>query len=192
MAHRFKAENLERLDSPVRRLLQPPKRTLVELGIAKGDRFIDIGAGSGFFALPACELVGTTGEVFAVDIQPAAIAILERKRKEQRRDNLSPVLSNEDSLNLPDGVGNFAFMYTVLHEVEDKPAMLMNLFRALSPGGKIAIVEFREKACIGPPPQEKIKETEMLKLLASAGFHDATLGRRGLLHYVAIANKPCK
>lgn len=189
MAHRFDPSKLERLDNPLRRLLMPPKGTLERLGVVKGDTVIDIGAGSGYFSLPASEMVGSEGEVFAVDIQPEAIAIIEGKRMAEGRENLHAVLSSDESLGLPDGIGTLAFMYTVLHEVDDKVAMLRNLYRVLKPGGRIAIVEFGGGAVFGPPSSVRIGEEETLALLREAGFSEAVSRRWSMSRYVAMAIK---
>jgi ubiquinone/menaquinone biosynthesis C-methylase UbiE len=167
----------------------PPQGTLERLGVVKGDVVIDVGAGSGYFSISASEMVGSEGQVFAVDIQSEAIAIIERKRAEMDRKNLHAILSSEDSLGLPDGIGTLAFMYTVLHEVEDKAAMLRNLHRALKSGGRIAIVEFGEGAIFGPPSSERISEAEMLGLLEEAGFSKGAIKKRSLSHYIAMAIK---
>jgi FkbM family methyltransferase len=72
----------------------PSKRTLKRFGVAKGDIVIDVGAGSGYFSLPAAEMVGAEGEVFAIDIQPEAITLIERKCLERGRKNLRAILSS--------------------------------------------------------------------------------------------------
>jgi ubiquinone/menaquinone biosynthesis C-methylase UbiE len=189
MAHRFNPDKLAQLDNPLRRLLMPPRGTLERLGVVKGDIVIDVGAGSGYLSLPASEMVGSEGQVFAVDIQSEAIAIIERKRVERGRENLHVVLSSEETLGLPDGVGSLGFMYTVLHEVEDKATMLRNLYRALKGGGRIAIVEFGKGAVFGPPSSERISEAEMLSLLGKAGFRKAVTKKWSSSHYIATAIK---
>jgi ubiquinone/menaquinone biosynthesis C-methylase UbiE len=189
MAHRFNPDRLAQLDNPLRRLLLPARRTLEHLGVMKGDIVIDVGAGSGYFSIPASETVGDEGEVFAVDIQSEAIAIIERKRIEKSRANLHTVLSSETGLGLQDGIATLAFMYTVLHEVEDKAAMLRDLYRALKSGGRIAIVEFGKGALFGPPSSERISEKSMIALLGGAGFKKASIKGWGPSHYAATAVK---
>ncbi len=167
----------------------PPKRALRRLGVAVGDVVIDVGAGAGYFSLPASEMVGSTGEVFAVDIEPKAIALIERRRLERGRKNLRTILSTEASLGLPDGVGTVALMYTVLHEVEDKAGMLRSLHRALRSGGRIAVIEFGKGATFGPPARERIGEAEMRTLLEGAGFAKVAIGRWSSALYAATAVK---
>jgi FkbM family methyltransferase len=166
----------------------PAKRTLRRIGLAAGDVIIDVGAGSGYFALPASRMVGRQGEVIAVDIAPEAIALIERKKREQGRSNVRTVLATGDSLGLPESIGSLAFLHTVLHEVDDKAVMLRALHRALRSRGRIAVVEFGGRSIFGPPRCERIGEAEMLALLTEAGFTEPAIQRWGAL-YAAIASK---
>jgi ubiquinone/menaquinone biosynthesis C-methylase UbiE len=167
----------------------PPKRTLRRLGVVEGDVVIDVGAGSGYFSLPASEMVGSEGEVLAVDIAPEAVALIERRRLELGRGNLRAILSTEASLGLPDGAGTLALMCVVLHEVEDKRGMLWSLNRALKAGGRIAVLEFGGAAIFGPPRSERIGRREMLALLQDSGFTKIAIRRWSSLLYAATALK---
>ncbi len=187
MPHRYDARKLNSLDHPLRRLLMPAMRTLERLGVQKGDVVIDIGAGSGYLALPACGMVGGAGQVLAVDIAPEAIEIIEHKGLVQGRKNLRTVLSTERDPGLPAGLGSLAIMFTVLHEVEDKAAMLRAIHASLRKGGRIAIVEFRGALFFGPPRSVLIAKDAMLSLLAEAGFHDAAIRPRNAMFYLATA-----
>lgn len=189
MPHRFDPERLGHLDSPLRRLLMPPKRTLRRLGLAEGDVVIDVGAGSGYFSLPASVMVGGKGEVLAVDIAPEAVALIERRRLELGRRNLRAILSTEASLGLPDGAGTLALMCMVLHEVGDKRDMLRSLHRALRAGGRIAVLEFGSAAIFGPPRSERIGEGEMRALLEGAGFAKVAIRRWNSALYAATGMK---
>jgi ubiquinone/menaquinone biosynthesis C-methylase UbiE len=189
MSGRFDPRRLAALDNPLRRLIGRPKGTLRSLGLRRGDAFVDFGAGSGFFSLPAAEIVGSEGRVLALDIAPEAVGLIERKSRERGIRNLRAILSTEDSLGLPEGEASFALMSLVLHEVEDKASLLESLRDALGGGGRIAIIEFRPGALFGPPQRERIPEGKMLALLAKADFERPSVrGWRGMF-YVATATK---
>jgi ubiquinone/menaquinone biosynthesis C-methylase UbiE len=190
MPHQFDPRHLGHLDNPIRRFLMPPKRTLRKIGLAKGDVFIDIGAGSGFFSFPASEIVGSEGEVLAVDIAPEAVALIERKCRERGTKNLRAIRSGPSGLGLAEAEATLAFMHTVLHEVEDKPGMLRAVHRALKAGGRIVVVEFGPGALFGPPREERIIEGEALALLAEAGFEGTEARRLGPSLYAATGAKP--
>jgi ubiquinone/menaquinone biosynthesis C-methylase UbiE len=189
MAHQFNPRHLAHLDNPIRRLMTPPKRTLRHLGVGSGDIVIDIGAGSGYFSLPAAELVGSGGRVYAVDVAPEAVALIARKARDRGISGLETVLSSGAETGLPPATGSFALMYTVLHEVGDKLGMLRSIHAALKTGGRIAIVEFGKNAVFGPPPSERIGENELLSILTQAGFSRPVLEHLGRTFYLATAVK---
>lgn len=65
---RFNPENMSRLDNPERRKKFPPEKLLELLQIDKKDNILDLGAGIGYFTIPAAQM--TDGSVFALDIEP--------------------------------------------------------------------------------------------------------------------------
>ena len=72
---------------------------LVEQG---GTRVADIGAGTGYFALPWAALVPGV-EVLAVDIQPEMLDIIRRRAAELDLDRVRPVLGTVEDPRLPEG-----------------------------------------------------------------------------------------
>ena len=70
MTHKFDAKNRHKLDNPKRREMLPPEKTLIRLGLKQGDIVADIGCGIGYFTIPAANIVGDSGKVFAMDISP--------------------------------------------------------------------------------------------------------------------------
>jgi ubiquinone/menaquinone biosynthesis C-methylase UbiE len=130
MPHRFNPENLGHLDNPLRALGLPPRKILEGLGLKRGDFFLDIGAGSGHFAVPASEIVGPEGQVLAVDAEPAAIELLSRKKKSLGLDNLRVRLSEAGELGAPAGAASLALLSLVLHEIEDRAGALASIARA--------------------------------------------------------------
>jgi FkbM family methyltransferase len=58
------------------------------LELKMGDTVADVGAGTGYFALPMAKLVGPTGTVHAVDVQPEMLEILRRKLSDPRLANV--------------------------------------------------------------------------------------------------------
>ena len=82
-----------------------------------------------------------------------------------------------------------ALLFMVFHEVEDKKGLLLMIRRALRPGGRLVIAEFRKKALLpGPPPSERIGEEEARGMLAEAGFVGARTERLNFALYAAFAH----
>ena len=54
----------------VRDFFQPRMDVLKEVGIEPGFCILDYGCGSGSYIVPLAELIGTSGEIYALDIHP--------------------------------------------------------------------------------------------------------------------------
>lgn len=168
MAHKFHPENLQRLESPERRRAMPPERTLRGLGLKRGMTFVDVGAGTGYFALPAAELVGPAGKVFALDVQPAMLDILRERNPPAW---LEPLVSEEGRLPLEDGVGDLVFSCFVLHETEDPTGFLREMGRVAKPYAPVVVLEWaRVRHPEGPPFQERVHHHKAEELFVKAGL----------------------
>lgn len=106
----------------------------------------DIGAGTGYFTFPISSRV-PQGKVFAVDIQPEMLAIINSRRRsgeqEQRWSNVETILGTEASPNLPRETVDLILMVDAYHEFAYPREMGEAMVRALKPGGRIALVEYR-------------------------------------------------
>ena len=116
---------------------------LRELGLKPGMAVADIGAGTGYYARRMAPLVGSSGVVYATDVQPEMMKILEDGAKKAGLSNIKPVLGGLKNVNLPDASIDLAIMVDVYHELEFPSEVIDSLVRALKPGGRIAYVEYR-------------------------------------------------
>ena len=116
---------------------------LRELGLKQGMVVADIGAGTGYYARRMAPLVGSSGTVYATDVQPEMMKMLEDGAKKAGLTNIRPVLGSLRSVNLPDASVDLAIMVDVYHELEYPVEVIESLVRALKPGGRIAYVEYR-------------------------------------------------
>ncbi len=119
---------------------------LRELGLKPGMVVADIGAGTGYYARRIAPLVGSGGSggvVYATDVQPEMMKMLEDGAKKAGLNNIKPVLGSLQSVNLPDASIDLAIMVDVYHELEFPFEVIESLVRALKPGGRIAYVEYR-------------------------------------------------
>ena len=65
---------------------------LRELGLKQGMTVADIGAGTGYYARRMAPLVGSSGVVYATDVQPEMMKMLEDGAKKAGLANIKPVL----------------------------------------------------------------------------------------------------
>ena len=116
---------------------------LRELALKPGMNVIDVGAGTGYYSRRIASLIKPTGTVFAIDVQPEMVEMLNAVAKQPAFANVKPILGTEKSVALADGVADLAIMVDVYHELEFPSEMLASMTRALRPGGRVVFVEYR-------------------------------------------------
>ena len=143
---------------------------LRELGLKPGMTVADVGAGTGYYARRMAPLVGSTGEVLAVDVQPQMIQMLTELAKKANLTNIKPILGAVDNVKLADSSIDLAIMVDVYHELEFPFEVMQSLVRAIKPGGRIVFVEYRaEDAKVPIKALHKMTEAQVRK---EAAAHD--------------------
>ncbi|HKD78557.1 MAG TPA: methyltransferase domain-containing protein [Candidatus Angelobacter sp.] len=117
------------------------QRVMDILGIKEGVNVADIGAGSGWFTVRAAKRVGTTGVIYAVDINPDAIAYIKRRIKQEGVNNVHPILSTEDDPKLSKNSIDSVLLLKTYHEVAHPVLLLENLRGSLRSGARIGIID---------------------------------------------------
>jgi ubiquinone/menaquinone biosynthesis C-methylase UbiE len=83
------------------------------------------------------------GRVFAVDVQPQMVALLTELSRKPEYGNLVPIQGGTDDVQLPPASVDLAVMVDVYHELAYPYEMMQSLVRALKPGGRVVLVEYR-------------------------------------------------
>lgn len=159
------------LDRPEREVEEAPSRAIRALRIQPGQVIADIGAGSGYYSVLLSKAVGPQGRVYATDIQPEMLAILERKLKAQSITNVQLVLGSERETKLPAASVDLALMVDVYHELQQPQAFLQAVKRVLTPGGRLVLIEFRKEDPDVPIREEhKMSVREARQELEAEGY----------------------
>jgi ubiquinone/menaquinone biosynthesis C-methylase UbiE len=122
----------------LRERFRDPRAELLTSGLEVGKVVLDFGCGIGSNTIPAAQIVGDEGLVYALDMHPLAIRAVERRAREANLSNIRTILSNGDTA-LPDGSVDVVLLYDVLHAVPEKQALLEELCRVLKPGGLLLV-----------------------------------------------------
>ncbi len=130
----------------------------------------DIGAGTGYFSFPVAERV-PEGRVLAVDIQPEMLAFIETRRQETGLANVEPVLGTIEDPNLPENAVDLIFIVDAYHEFSLPREMGEAMVRALVPGGKLVLIEYRaEDPGVAIKPLHKMTERQAKREMAAVGL----------------------
>jgi len=130
-------------------------KSLERAGLVNGHVVVDYGAGTGVFCVAAAKV--TSGKVYALDMNPDALAVIEAKVKEEKLDNVEVVDIKPDQVPLEDGGIDLFMLITVLHEIDEVPDFVSEVKRVLKPGGRVMIIDFHKKESpIGPPIEHRV------------------------------------
>lgn len=131
------------LERPQRASEEMPEQVVAAMGLEPGDVVADLGAGSGYFTRRMAPQVSPGGTVYAVDVQREMLDILMESVEADGLTGIEPVLGAADDPRLPEGTVDWVLMVDVYHELEDPGTMLDRLREALSPDGRVALLEYR-------------------------------------------------
>jgi ubiquinone/menaquinone biosynthesis C-methylase UbiE len=164
-----------------------PFALLRAAGLVAGMTVVDYGAGPGFFALPAAEIVGPSGRVVAVDVEAKMRDELCRRAKEL---GAAQVEALEKSSQLADGVADLVVAALFLHDLspDQRNVALPELRRLCSRGGRLLVVEWVPEAGLeGPSTPNRFAAVDLAELLQQHGFRPARPRKLGQRYYAFVA-----
>jgi ubiquinone/menaquinone biosynthesis C-methylase UbiE len=126
------------LEFRLRDLLNPPAKTLRNMGLKPGMVVLDFGCGPGGFALAASRIVGPLGRVYALDIHHLALKSVDRAVWKQRINNIHTIHGDCISA-LVSGSMDIILLFDVLHEISERSATLREIHRLLNPRGVLSV-----------------------------------------------------
>jgi ubiquinone/menaquinone biosynthesis C-methylase UbiE len=163
-----------------------------------GQVIAEIGAGEGEITFSAAARVGPAGHVYATELDNEKIAHLKNVVKERGLQNVSVIKAGAIDTNLPENCCDDIFMRRVYHHFENPAQTGASIFRALKPGGLLAVIDFPPRqglpAVEGAPKSHGghgVPKRILIEELAKAGFEIRTQQEGWPEHdYCVIARKP--
>jgi SAM-dependent methyltransferase len=155
-------------DDPARDEWQKPHEVIVALRIPADALIADIGAGTGYFASRFAHMA-PQGRVYAVDTEPDMVEYLTARAKREGLKNLEAVQGEVADARLPRKV-DLAVFVDVYHHVAERERYLRRLRGSLREAGRVAVIDFRMDAPIGPPVAGRIAPEQVKREFADAGY----------------------
>jgi SAM-dependent methyltransferase len=168
--HRFTdAEKWARIfDDPEREAWQKPDEVIRTLRLPADATVADIGAGTGYFAVRLARAV-PKGRVFAVDAEPEMVRYLGERAKREGLANLVPVQAGPDDPKLPAPV-DVVLLVNTYHHIPARVEYFRRLRASLKQEGRVAIVDYRPDAPMGPPRAARVPSSAVTEELLRAGY----------------------
>jgi ubiquinone/menaquinone biosynthesis C-methylase UbiE len=128
------------MESRLRRRFFDPVRALKAAGIQPGQDILEVGCGTGYFTLPAAELVGEKGRVYAVDPHPSATEQVANKVRNAGLTNVRLIRADATEAGLASGSIDLALLFGVIPSPTlPLDRLLPEMSRLLRPKGTLAM-----------------------------------------------------
>lgn len=151
-----------------------PEKNIAQLGLREGDHVADLGAGVGFYALEAGKIVGTSGLVYAVEVQKDLLDRLDRDMKDKGVHNVKVIWGDIEHVNgtrLRENSMDAVLVCNILFQVHDRAGFMSEVKRILKPGGIVMVIDWYESfGHLGPAPDAVVSMETAKELFASHGF----------------------
>jgi ubiquinone/menaquinone biosynthesis C-methylase UbiE len=120
----------------------PPIKVLKQINIQPGSHILDYGCGSGSYSIPAAQLVGPTGKIYAADIHPLAIHEVQKRVRMMELRNVDTILTDQDT-KLPNASTDIVLLFRVLHDFKNPDIIIKELDRVLKPTGILSVIDHK-------------------------------------------------
>jgi ubiquinone/menaquinone biosynthesis C-methylase UbiE len=128
----------------LRDIYRPRMNILKEVGIKTGFHVLDYGCGPGSYIRPLAKLVGESGTIYALDINPLAIQAVQGIVSKKQLKNVRTILSNCKT-ELPSDSLDVVLLYDILHDLDNASAVISELHRILKPQGILSVSDHHLK-----------------------------------------------
>lgn len=158
------------LERPGRETEELPDRVIQALDLRPSDVVADIGAGTGYFTFRFSSHV-PQGKVLAVDIQQDMLDRISARMLETGVTNIQPILGTITDPNLPAESVDLAIIVSSYHEFSHPREMMEHIVKALKPGGRFVLVEYRgEDPTIPVSPLRRMTQDQAIKEMRVVGL----------------------
>lgn len=170
IAHMMGPGGIEWLNRLERDKEENASLAIEKMNLAPNTVVADIGAGSGYYSFRIADIV-TNGKVYAVEVQDEMINTLERQKKLLKKENVVVIKGDSINVSLPEKSVDLAFMVDVYHELEYPYEIIQSIKKALKPGGKILLIEYRgEDDSVPIKPLHKMTVAQVDKEMKDCGL----------------------
>ena len=158
------------LERPEREAEENVSQAIENMNIQADEEIADIGAGSGYYTFRMASKA-PQGKVFAVDIQPEMLDIMRERIEREGIDNVELIRGTESSPQLEANSLDLATMVDVYHELAYPKEMMEDIVRALRPGGRFVLLEYRmEDPTVPIKRLHKMSEAQAVREMEAVGL----------------------
>lgn len=169
-----------------------PNEIIAQVGLMQGQTVADLGCGSGFYVLPAAQMVGPGGTVYAVDVMESKLAATISIANQFNQKNVRIVQADLAKLffDIPEHSCDLVIGGNIFHEISSQENLIKNIYRLMKSPGRLLVVEWaRVAAPFGPSMDKRIDQQKLEILLMQSGLRKLKDLETDSYHYAMVFEK---
>lgn len=143
---------------------------------------VDLGSGSGYFLCWLSRAVGEHGHVIATEISAELVRALRERVEREHLNNAEVIRAPANDVGISAGTADRILIVNVWHHLQDRKRYAARIARALAPGGKLVVIDFKPGRTSG----HGITPERILSELTAGGFAAALVDDELADQYVII------
>ena len=186
---KFDPAKLAKLNDPKRLTIMSPDLLWDTLGLSDPKVIVDIGAGTGFFAVAFSKKM-RQGTVYACDISDVMLDWMKENLPADLKDSVVPLKMEETNVPLPDGIADLVYMINLHHELDSPKDIIAECHRLLKKGGTLMIIDWKkEEMEEGPPLAIRVTEDDIRSVVHEDGFTNVASHSVLPYHHFVVGEK---
>lgn len=173
-------------------MFSDPEKNLKAFALRENMIVADLGAGSGFYTIPAARRV-LNGKVYAIEIQKDFLPTIRNKASDAGLKNIEAIWGDIERLGgtkLADHICDRVIASNVFSQLEDREGFLLELIRILKPEGEVLFIEWSPGLALATGKNDRtVTRDKALAVFNKHGFTHVSDVSAGASHYGMILKK---